>query len=57
MNFTITAEILPGKVDENATAQFVNLDRAEQYGVMLRDSGDYMVVALTDIATGERGTF
>lgn len=50
MPITITAEILPGKVDTNATGEFNNTDRADQYARILIAAGDYTAggVFLTD---------
>lgn len=48
----VKAEILLGKFDPNAEAQFVNCSRAGQYAQMLADSGDYLRVTLID-AHGE----
>ncbi|NKY48005.1 hypothetical protein [Nocardia cerradoensis] len=55
MPITITAEILPGKVDTNATAEFNNTNRADQYARILIDTGDYKSggVWLTD-TNGDR---
>lgn len=51
LTIEVTAEILPGKVDPNATARFANINRADQYArqVLIAD-GSYSAggVWLTD---------
>lgn len=37
----VTAELLPGRVDPNATGRFANVNRADQYARILIASGDY----------------
>ena len=44
----VRAEILPGKPDPNADAQFANEYRAGQYAKMLAASGDYAAVYVID---------
>lgn len=58
LTIEVTAEILPGKPDPNATAQFANADRASQYAQILIEAGDYSAggVWLTD-SNGTRHRF
>lgn len=44
----VLAYTLPGKPDNSSKAFFENTNRAEQYAMMLINSGDYNSVSITD---------
>lgn len=50
-NIRILAFVLPGKPDNSTKAFFANSSRAEQYAMLLINSGDYSSVEITDITT------